>query len=101
MSFSSACNPVSSVVQKQERSVRISGNCDVALCLIFPGQQPFNTFRKLETDPKQNLRSNFHLASFHRREIVLANANAFGELFLRHIEAAHLPNAAPYGYPID
>ena len=40
------------------------------------------------------LRSNLHLAAFHRREIVLADSNAFGELLLRHMKAAHLPNAA-------
>jgi hypothetical protein len=36
-------------------------------CLAFPRQQPFNSLRKLPTDPKQDLRPNLHLPSFHRR----------------------------------
>jgi len=43
---------------------------------------------------KQDLRPNLHLPSFHRGEIVLVDANAFGELLLRHVKAAHLPDAA-------
>ena len=50
------------------------------MILPFPRQQPFNTLRKLPTDPKQDLRPNLHLAAFHGGEIVLADSNAFGEL---------------------
>ena len=60
------------------------------------GQQPFNTLPKLRTDAKQDLRPNLHLAVFHRGERVLADANAFGELRLRYIKAAHLPNATTF-----
>lgn len=66
------------------------------MILPFPRQQPFDTLRKLPTDPKQDLRPNFNFAAFHRREIVLTDADAFGELRLRHIKAAHLPDAATF-----
>ena len=46
-----------------------------------PSAAIFNTLRKLPTDPKQDLRPNLHLAAFHRREIVLADANAFSDYF--------------------
>ena len=65
-------------------------------CLAFPRQQPFNTLHKLPTDPKQDLRTNLNVASFHRGEIVLADAIALGEPLLRHVKAAHFPDAATY-----
>ena len=43
------------------------------------GQKPFNTLPKLLTDAKQDLRPNFNLAAFHRRQIVLADINTFYE----------------------
>ena len=71
------------------------------MILPFPVSSHSTLLHKLPTDPKQDLRPNLHLASFHRGEIVLADANAFGELHLRHIKAAHLPDAATYRHPVD
>jgi hypothetical protein len=64
-------------------------------------QEPFNTFRELLTDPKKYLSSDFYVSSFHRGEIVLADANALGERLLRHVKAAHLPDSATHRYPVD
>ena len=70
-------------------------------CLAFPGKQPFNTFRKLMADSKQDLRPYLDFAVFHGREIVLANANTLGKLLLRHVKAANLPDAAAYAFPVN
>ena len=39
------------------------------------GQQPFNTLRKLPTDPEQDLSPNLQLAAFHRGEIVRTDSD--------------------------
>jgi hypothetical protein len=53
-----------------------------------------NTFGKFATDPGKISAPNLCVTAFRRREIVLAYANAFGKLLLRHNKAAHLSDAA-------
>jgi hypothetical protein len=69
--------------------------------LAFPRQEPFKAPSKLSTDAEQNLCPNLNLAPFHGGEMILADANAFGKLLLRHIESAHLPDTPTNNNPVN
>jgi hypothetical protein len=69
--------------------------------LAFPRQEPFKTLPELSTDPKQDLSPNLHLAPFHGGKMILADANAFGKLALRHIKSTHHPDTSTHDNPVN